>query len=226
MQQETLRAESRFASGTRPSRRLRRDGRVPAIVYGRGLDTVSVSVNSRDLYGVLRTEAGLNALINVEVEGAETVLTVAREIQRDPVRGRITHLDFIKVSLDEAIEAEVTLEFTGTPLAVTEDGAFVETIETSVLISALPTQIPPVIEVDIEHLGVGDTLKVGDLPVLDGVTVLDEAERPLATVVLPSIVEEPVEEEALLEGEEGIEGEEGADEEGGAEAAEGDEGEG
>ena len=148
MQQETLRALKRTAKGSRPARRMRRDGQIPAVVYGIGIDTQEIAIDRRSLLGVLQTEAGLNALINVQIEGGEEVLTVAREVQRDPVRGSITHLDFIKVSLDVAIDAEVGLEFTGTPVGVKDEGGFIETVENAVMISALPTAIPTSIAVD------------------------------------------------------------------------------
>jgi len=217
MDQVTLRADGRTESGTRPAKRLRRQGLVPAIVYGRGTNPISVTVRARDLYGALHTEAGANAIINLEVDGKDTVLTVAREIQRHPVRGEISHLDFIMVSLDEAIQAEVGIEFIGEPVAVRDEGAVVETIEVSVMIEALPTEIPSNIQLDIEGMGVGDTLTIGDLPVLDGVTYVDDADRPLVSVLIPRVVEEePEEVEGLeLEGEliEGaVEGDEEAEE--------------
>ena len=189
---------------------MRREGQIPAVVYGVGIDTQEIAIERRSLLGVLNTEAGLNALINVQVEGGDEVLTVAREVQRDPVRGDITHLDFIKVSLDVAIDAEVGLEYTGTPQGVKEEGGFIETVENAVMISALPAAIPTSITVDISELGIGDTLKVEDLPVIEGVTYLTESDRPLVTVLLPSIVEEEVPED-LLEGEEGEEIGEGED---------------
>ena len=210
MQQETLRVLKRTVSGSRPARRMRREGQIPAVVYGVGIDTQEIAIERRSLLGVLNTEAGLNALINVQVEGGDEVLTVAREVQRDPVRGDITHLDFIKVSLDVAIDAEVGLEYTGTPQGVKEEGGFIETVENAVMISALPAAIPTSITVDISELGIGDTLKVEDLPVIEGVTYLTESDRPLVTVLLPSIVEEEVPED-LLEGEEGDEIGEGED---------------
>jgi large subunit ribosomal protein L25 len=222
MQQETLRALKRTVSGSRPARRMRRDGQIPAVVYGVGIDTQEIAIERRSLLGVLHTAAGLNALINVQVEDGDEVLTVAREVQRDPVRGDITHLDFIKVSLDIAIDAEVGLEFIGTPQGVKDEGGFIETIENAVMISALPTAIPTSIAVDISELGIGDTLKVEDLPVMEGVTYLTEPDRPLVTVLLPSIVEEEVPED-LLEGEEGEALEEGevGDEASGVESDEG-----
>ena len=106
MQQETLRATERVTSGSMASRRLRRDGRTPAVVYGTTIDTRAVHVEQRDLYGVLRTEAGLNAVIELDIDGS-TMLAIAREIQRDPISGVIAHLDFIEVRLDTEIDAEV-----------------------------------------------------------------------------------------------------------------------
>ena len=227
MDQVNLRAEPRTETGTRPARRLRREGRIPAVVYGRGVSTVAVTVSARDLFSVLRTEAGLNALINVEVDGGDTVLAVAREIQRHPARGDITHLDFIKVALDEAIQADVGVEFLGMPIGVRDEDGFVETIAASVAVSALPTEIPAGIQMEIGHLGIGDSLKVSDLPVIKGVEYLDDPDRPLVTVLLPRIEEEPEEEEIegeLIEGEEGEEGEEGDGDSGDSGDEAGDEG--
>lgn len=207
MQQETLHATKRVTSGSRASKRLRRDGRVPGVVYGSTIDPKPVHVSARDLYAVLHTEAGLNAIIEIDVEG-DSVLTVARELQRHPVRGEIQHLDFIEVRMDEEIEAEVGVDYTGVPLGVRDEGGIVETISASVTISALPTAIPSQIEVDIAHLALGDTLKVSDLPEIDGVTYLADADDPLLTVVAPAaeVVEEPID---MLEGDE-VEGEDGS----------------
>lgn len=219
MDQVTLRAEPRPARGSRAARRMRRDGAVPAVLYGRGLDPLTLAVDQRDLHVVLHTEAGLNALINLEVEGGDKVLTVAREVQRHPVRGDIVHLDFIKISLDEKITAEVAVHYQGTPLGV-EEGGVVETIRTAVHLRAFPMDIPDHISVDISGMTVGDTLKVSDLPVIENVEYIDDPEASLVTVVIPRIVEvaEPEPEEELEEGVE-VEGEiEGEPAEGAAEA--------
>jgi len=217
MQQETLRATERETSGSRASRRLRRRGLVPAVVYGTNIDTRAVQVESRELYGVLRTEAGLNAIIELDIEGS-TLLAIAREIQRDPIRGDITHLDFIEVRLDTEIDAEVGIDYIGMPEGVKNDGGIVETLEASILISALPNAIPSAIEVNIEHLEIHDTITVSDLPVIEGVTYQLESDRTLLTVLLPAAEIEP----EPLEGEEGEEGEgeEGEGEEGDADSSE------
>jgi large subunit ribosomal protein L25 len=186
---------------------------VPATVYGKGSDAVSITVNQRELYSALHTEAGRNALINIEIEGDETVLAVAREVQRHPVRGEVIHLDLIQISLDEKINADVLVEYLGTPVGVRADGGFVEAIANTVMISALPTAIPGSIVVNIEEMLTGDTLKVADLPVIEGVEYLDDEDRPLVSVLLPRVEEEVVDE--LMEFDEdgepivAVEGEEG-----------------
>jgi large subunit ribosomal protein L25 len=215
MDQVSLSAEQRDLIGTRPAKRLRGGGKVPAVLYGRGLDPQTLAVDRRDLYAALHTEAGSNALINLEVEGnKKPYLTVAREIQRHPVRGEIAHLDFISISLDEKITAEVGIEFLGTPMSVREEGALVETIRNSVTVEAFPLDIPAHIQLDISEMALNDTLKVVDLPAVENVEYLDDPEASIVTVIIPRIIE-PEEPEALegelLEGEEGelLEGEEG-----------------
>lgn len=200
MQQEALRATRRDLLGTRPTKRLRRDGRVPGIVYGSDIDPIAIHVAERDLYTVLHTEAGLNAIIEIDVDG-QSVLTVAREIYRHPVRGEINHVDFIQVSLDTEIEAEVHVEFVGAPVGVAEDAGILQVLEPSVTITALPNAIPSSITLDISGMAVHDTLTVGDLPDIEGVTYVAEAGYAIVTVILPAAEVEEVPE--LLEGEEG-----------------------
>ena len=217
MQQETLRATKRETAGTRESKRLRRDGRVPGVVYGTDIESIAIHVSRTDLYTVLHTDAGLNAIIEVDVDG-QSVLTVAREVYRHPVRGEIYHLDFIKVSLDVEIEAEVQIEFLGTPIGTIEEEGILHTLEPSVTIIALPNAIPSSIALDISAMALHDTLTVGDLPEVEGVTYVAEDDRAVVTVSVPAaeIIEEPVLEEGeegeeLAEGEEGEEGEEAAE---------------
>lgn len=198
MEQVSLRAERREAAGTGPARRLRDEGDIPAVLYGRGMDSTPLRVSRRDLYTALHTDAGTNALINLEV-GSDKFLTIARELQRHPVRGEIMHLDFISISLDVKITAEVAIDYQGEPKGV-EEGGVVETIRTSVMVSALPMEIPSSVAVDISEMGVNDTLTAAQLPELDGVEYLEDMEQPLVTVVIPRLFEEPeLAEEVLLD---------------------------
>jgi large subunit ribosomal protein L25 len=201
MEQVTLRGETGRVHGSRSSRRLRRDGRVPAIVYGHGLEARSVAVDRRDLLAALHTEAGLNALISLQVEGDE-YLTVAREVQRHPVRGDITHLDFIRISLDENIEAEVPVEFTGIPVGVREAKGIVETVHASVVVSCLPTAIPSHITIDISELRIGESARVADLPELPGVTYVTDPGQLLVMCAIPAAAQVEAVPTAAAEGEE------------------------
>jgi large subunit ribosomal protein L25 len=212
MDQVSLRAEPRSEFGSRVGRRLRTAGSVPAVVYGRGLEPISVAVDRRELYAALHTEAGSNALINLEVAGTKKpFLTVAREVQRHPVRGEISHLDFISISLTEEIDAEVALEFVGVPVGVKRDAGIIETIRTSVNISALPLDIPGHITVDISAMEVNESKRVSDLPVLKGVTYLDEPDTDLVQVIIPRVVVEAPVEGVIATAVEGAEAVEDAD---------------
>lgn len=205
----TLKANTGRDSGTRASRRLRRQGLVPAIVYGRGSDPVSVSIDRRELNAALSTEAGRNVLINLEVEGAsEPALTLARELQRDPVRGDLMHVDFVAISRYEAIEASVPVHLVGESPAV-GIGMIIESHAVSVVVGCLPTAVPSALEISIEQMAeVGDALRAGDIELPEGVVLITDPEESIAVVVPPPVMalEEEGEE---LEGEE-LEGEDQA----------------
>ncbi len=201
----TLRAETGRTRGSRASRRLRTLGKVPAVVYGRDMDPVAIAVDRGDLYGALHTEAGLNALIQLEIEDGEAPLTMAKVVDRHPVRGDIVHVDFVKISLTEKTRVEVSIDFQGEPVGVRE-GGILETISPTVAVEALPTEIPSSIPLDVSDLAIGDTLRVSDLPPIEGVDYVDDPEEPIVTVGLPAAeIEEEVEEELLEEGEEELE---------------------
>lgn len=219
MQQVSLRAETGRVPGSRSSRRLRREGQVPAVVYGRDIEPINVAVDARELYGVLHTEAGTNALITLQMDGDE-VLTMARVIERHPFRSEYRHVDFQKISLTETITTEVPIHFEGEPVGVREGGVF-SPRRTSVEIEAVVTQIPGHVELDISGVELGDSLRVSDLPEVEGVTYLEDPESVVMSVTVPAAeIEEPepeVAEGELVEGEEVPEGEEPTE---GAEAAE------
>lgn len=210
----TLRAQTGRSQGSRPSRRLRLTGRVPAVVYGKDIEPQAIAVDRRELYGALHTEAGINALINLEIEGGGNQLTMAKVVERHPVRGEIIHVDFVTISLTETTRAEVSLELQGDPIGVRE-GGIIETINNSVVVEALPTDIPTSIIIDVSGMHVGDTLRVADLPVIEGVEYSDDVDQPLITVVLPAA--EVAAGEALEELEEGEEVQEAAEGESGGE---------
>ena len=216
----TLKVAERTEFGSRSTRRLRRSGLVPGIVYGGGSDTRHFQVPERDLRNVL-VHGG--ALIDVELDGKSTPVVIKEE-QRHPVRGQVLHLDLLEVKLDEAIEADVAIELLGADDAPgVKEGGVLEHVTHEVTISALPTEIPESIPADVSGMEIGDTLQLAMVPAPEGVEfALGEGEDPeeitIATLSPPRVEEEPeeLEEEAELVGEDGepIEPEEGAEEEG------------
>jgi large subunit ribosomal protein L25 len=218
MEQVSLRARAGRKPGSRESRRVRREGLVPAIVYGPDVkDPIPLAVDSHDLHLALHTEAGTNAIINLEIEGGDTLTTMARVIERHPFRNEYRHIDFLTLDLTKKTTAEVALHFEGTPAGVKEGGVF-SPRRTHVLVEVLPTEIPAFIELDISDVEIGGSLRVEDLPELEGIVYLEEADAVVMSVTVPAAkIEEPELEEAeLAEGEEPEEGEEA--EEGAAEA--------
>jgi large subunit ribosomal protein L25 len=210
-------AEPRSEQGSRPAGRLRRTGAVPAVVYGLGTDTLSVKVPARELTNALAK--GANTLITLKLDGGEA-LTLARQVQRDPTRGDLLHVDFIRVRTDVAVAAEVPLHLTGEPEGV-KSGGIVEQLIFNLAIEAKPQDIPGGLEHDISALEIGDQVRVGELTLPPGVSVTVDADELVGQVVAPRVVEEEVPEgEEGEEGEEGVEGE-AAEGEGEASAAEG-----
>ena len=203
-----LKAIVREGIGSSESRRLRKDGNIPAVVYGMGMDPLSVAVNAREFRNALKTEAGTNVIINLEV-GSDNYTALAREIQKHPYRDEYLHIDLIQIDLTQTVEADVQIEFVGIPVGVKEEGGLVQTINSSISISALPTNIPTSIELDISSLNVGDNLTATDVNLPEGVELANEDDESLlVTITLPrAAVEEEDSDEIGMEGEEGTDGE-------------------
>ena len=230
-----LQAQAGRPTGSRPSGRLRHEGRIPGIVYGHGISPLAISVDGRDLRSALTTESGLNALLNLPLDGT-THLTMARELQRHPVRGTIIHVDFQIVRRDEVVSADVPINLIGEPEEVRKNDGVIEQSLHSLAVNATPDRIPTSIDVDISGLQIGDTVRVGDLRLPEGVTTdldpeeavviaaastlaaeveaIEEAEAEAAAEAAAEAGEEVPAEGAAAEGEGGAEGAAPADEAG------------
>ncbi|MFA5882894.1 MAG: 50S ribosomal protein L25 [Acidimicrobiia bacterium] len=192
-------AEPRSDRGSGPAGRLRREGRLPAVVYGLGGDAAAVTVPAHDLNLILAK--GVNSLITLRIEGKDE-LALARQVQRHPVRNELLHVDFVRVSVDVAITADVALLLEGEPVGV-RNGGLLEQQLFSIPVEAKPQDIPGSIELDVSHMDLGDQLRVGELPLPAGVVTTLEADALVAAITIPRGL--------LGEGEgEGEEGEEGA----------------
>jgi len=201
----TLEVELRDTRGSRATRRLRRAGLVPGVLYGGShQEGVSFQVGTRELRRVL---VDGSALVDVKLGAEKTVPAILKDRQLHPVRDEVTHIDFLEVDLKEKIHAMVALELTGADEAVgVRDGGILDHVTREVEIEALPTDIPELLEVDASGLDIGSTLTLADVSTPDGVEIVHEHAEDVvvASVVLPTKVEEPeIEEETELVGEEG-----------------------
>jgi large subunit ribosomal protein L25 len=214
-----LAAELRSEKGSRPAGRLRREGGLPGVVYGLGEDAVSVTVNAHQLGNILSSKTGANTLITLQLEGKDE-LALARQVQRDAVKGNLVHVDFIRVRADQTIQAEVRLNLSGQPEGVSQ-GGMLEQLMHSLTVEGLPGQLPTEIEHDVAALVLGDQLRVGDLQLPAGVNVTNDPDDLIAMISVPRGLAEGEGEVAAVEGEEGAEGA-GEGEEGGSASTEGD----
>jgi large subunit ribosomal protein L25 len=214
-------ASPRDLLGSRNAGRLRREGKLPAVVYGLNADTVSVTVSAHELDRALHSESGANTLITLKLDG-DDMLALARQIQRHPTRNELVHVDFVRVRRDVAVSAEVPLNAEGEPPGAKE-GGILEQLIFMLTVEAMPGNIPTSIVVDISGLALGDQLRVSDLPIPPGVEVMHEPDELVAQVSIPRGLTEE-EEAGVVEGEEGEEGEAAEGEEGAAEASASDDG--
>jgi large subunit ribosomal protein L25 len=195
--------------GSSSARRLRSAGQVPAVVYGHGVDPMPVAVDARELRAALTTDAGLNALLALKVDGA-THLTMAKVVQRHPVRGTVAHVDFQIVRRDEVVTAEVPIVLVGDATKVHRDDGHVDHQLFTIAVHAVPGRIPNAVEVDVSELTIGQTIRVGELALPTGVTTELDPEAPVVAGQAPQVseadlvpegAEEEAAEEAAAEGE-------------------------
>jgi large subunit ribosomal protein L25 len=195
-----LQVLQRERRGSADARRLRRDGLVPGVLYGRGKTPHAIAVPERDLRRALSGPAGLHAILDVVLDGQKTAHpSILKEYQRDPLRGTVTHVDLHEVPLDQPIQAQVAVELVGEPAGVKEGGVLSQ-VTREVTVEALPMEIPEHLELDVSEMAIGDSLRVSDLGAVAKVTFVDDPDEVLATVTPPTVVEAP--EEMLEEGEE------------------------
>jgi large subunit ribosomal protein L25 len=204
-----LSAEVRSDRGSRPAGRLRREGRLPGVVYGLGHDAVAVTVSAKELGGILSSRTGANTLITLQIDGSKE-LALARQIQRDAVKGTLLHVDFVRVLADQTIQAEVRLSLLGQPEGASQ-GGMLEQLMHSLTVEGLPGQLPTEIEHDVTPMELGDQLHVSDVQLPPGVVITNDPGELIAMISVPRGLAEGEGEVAVeaVEGEEGAEAAEG-----------------
>jgi len=196
-----LEVRERPELGSAASRRLRKQGLVPGVIYGHGNEPRAFAVEERELRRALNGPHGLHAILDVKLEGeSKPRASVLKEYQRDRVRDTVTHIDLLEVSLDETIQSQVNVVLTGDSIGVREGGILSQALH-QVTVEAKPLEIPEHVDIDVTNLVLGDALRVSDLPAREGVAFLDDPDMVVVSVVAPAPVVEEVEEEAEGEGE-------------------------
>jgi large subunit ribosomal protein L25 len=215
MSEVKLIAHTGRQQGSRSSRRLRAENQIPGVVYGLGGDPVVVAVDRRDLRLALTTDAGLNALLDLEVDG-ELELAVIKDIQRHPVRRDVSHIDFLRVDRNATIDVDIPIHIEGEASLVTQDNGIAEQRLMSVTVSVKPGDIPDGFTVDISDMTLDRTITVADLVLPEGVALVTPDDQVIVSAELTRAAMTPGEGEG--EGAEGAAGAEGGE----AEASAGD----
>ncbi len=200
MNQVSLKARQRTDTGKQVAKSLRRDGALPAVVYGSGESSTPLILDYREFEGFLRKTRGESVVINLEIEGMEDKKALLRDIQRDYLRNQLLHADFQQIRMSDRITTEVSLVMVGEPIGVTRDGGVLDQSLRVVEISCVASEIPEHLEVDISELSMGNTIHISDLS-FENVEIVTDGEVAVVSVLTP-MAEEPEEEEVDLEQEE------------------------
>jgi large subunit ribosomal protein L25 len=208
MEASELKAFTRNESGKGPARRFRKKGLIPAVFYGRDEETVHLSVNATDLQKILQKKRE-NVFIKLLIEGEKTMakLSLIKELQVEPLSRRFYHADFYEVRMDHKLTLDVPLRFVGIPVGV-QNGGELQHLKRDLKVSCLPSLLPDFIEIDVVGLEIGDSIKVQDIRVPEGIAVLDPGDVGVAMVAMVKVsvpqAETPTEGEAAApaEGEE------------------------
>ncbi|MFD1395654.1 50S ribosomal protein L25/general stress protein Ctc [Kroppenstedtia eburnea] len=177
--------------------KLRREGRVPAVVYGKGMENELIHLEAGQVIKMLQQE-GTSAIYELQYPGGKSRQVMIRELQQDRIKDKIIHIDFNEVKLDEPIDTEVYIELTGEPTGVKEGGILQHQLR-SVEVRCLPADLPDRLEGEITHLAIGDTLTAGELPIPDRVELLTDPEEMVATVLPPRMERDADETEEAMD---------------------------
>ena len=198
-----LKAQKREGTGKGVARKLRQEGRVPAVLYGRELGTMHLSLDIHEAENLFYSISTENTIVGLKVEGVgEPFQTLVREIQSHPFKSSLIHVDFLRIQAGVAVDVEVPLRLIGDPVGVKNSGGVLEQVMNELPVKCIPSKIPGLIEVDVSELDINDSLHVYDLELEEGIDITVDEGRTICSVAIPKVVEEAVvEEDELLEGE-------------------------
>ena len=202
MSEVIVKAEEQKEFGKNASRRLRVEGKIPAVVYGRGFECASVVVDSADVIQILHSDSGRNTIFELETDSGRKDVLI-KDLQVDPVKGSLVHADFLCIAKDQVMEFQVPVEPTGEAEGVKTHGGILEVVLREISVECLPMDVPDQIQVDVTDVDVGGAIRVSELEIVSSkVKVLSDPKLVVLTVLPPRVEEEPevvVEEEEALE---------------------------
>ena len=217
MEKIELKASKRETVGNGPARELRRQGMIPAVLYGPKSESIMLSVVIRELESILKFGNIGQMLLNLVIQNGkkQSKTVMIKELQTQPVSGALLHIDFYEVAMDQKIKVSIPVVTTGEAVGV-DLGGILQIVRHEVDVLCYPNEIPESIEVDISNMEIGDSLHIGDVPLDEVIELADEANFTIVTVLSPTVEEEEVEEEEMEEGEEAEAEAAGEDEEPGS----------
>jgi large subunit ribosomal protein L25 len=188
-----IEAQLRTPGGKNANRRLRKSGKIPAVMYGRGKEPIVISVNPVQLNAVFHSETGRNTIFGLSVDGAEQNNAMIKDYQLDPVQGRLIHADFLQIAMDRVLEVTVNVELVGEAEGVKLSGGIMDFVTRSIEVECLPSDIPESIKVDVSALKINDYIRVKNLQSDEKVKILTDPDVVIVTIVPPIKEEVPVE---------------------------------
>jgi len=188
-----IQAQVRTPGGKNANRRLRKAGKIPAVVYGRGNPPIVVSVVPEEVQAILHSETGRNTIFSISVDGSEQNNAMVKAYQLDPVKGSLIHADFLQIAMDRLLELTVNVEITGEAEGVKLDGGIMDIVTREIQVECLPSDIPESIRVDVSHLKINDYIRVKNIQTDAKVRILSDPEVVIVTIVPPIKEEVPVE---------------------------------
>ncbi|HTS37559.1 MAG TPA: 50S ribosomal protein L25 [Candidatus Solibacter sp.] len=190
IEQNTLEAQPREAGTKNHARRVRKEGKIPAVVYGAGKDAIPVTVDPRHVTRILHSETGHNTIFDLALQNGEQTKAMIVDWQYEPIKGRLLHIDLKRIAMDKVLRVSVPILLKGEAAGVKQEGGIMEQILREVEVECLPADIPTHIDADVAHLTFGKVLRVSDLPHSDKLKFLTDENQPVAHVT--SVKEEVV----------------------------------
>jgi large subunit ribosomal protein L25 len=197
---KSLKATKRDGAGKGVARKLRQSGRVPAVLYGSGMDTVHLTLDAMEVEHLFAAISVENTIVELDIEGEkQTQQTLVREIQAHPVRNSLVHVDFLRIQKGVAVDVEVPVHLVGTPFGTKQHGGVLEQIIHEIEVRCIPSKIPESFEIDVSGLDIDDAIRVSDLSFDEGVEPTMDPERTVCLVAAPRAAPVEEEEEETLE---------------------------